>query len=259
MKGALLLMLALVGGPALAAPDNRLFAVKAGGRAEPVARLGPEGFNPFTLDNPAAGKPPRTLYFYARGRAAGKAKVASVNFSTGEPCSDGESLTVESVPDSVALPALATERPLALRPAGAVPALGPADVAAMSRLAGAWMARHKVGLKQRTPALETLQVHAVGEVLSASVNYSDGGDTALMLYFLADRGHRVVYEESYFGPPGEAMTSDRLYVGHLDLDGDGVDEIVVSWMGYEWWGHDILKREKGQWRKVYNFVGLGGC
>ncbi|MGH9600890.1 MAG: hypothetical protein ACRD24_00760 [Terriglobales bacterium] len=50
----------------------------------------------------------------------------------------------------------------------------------------------------------------------------------------------------------------RALVDHLDLDGDGVDELIVRMEGYEDWQYGIYKKEKKRWKLVYTGGG-GGC
>jgi hypothetical protein len=46
-------------------------------------------------------------------------------------------------------------------------------------------------------------------------------------------------------------------VGPLDLDGDGVDELVFRDYGMEWAGHSIFKFLGGEWHAVYRGGGYG--
>ena len=48
------------------------------------------------------------------------------------------------------------------------------------------------------------------------------------------------------------------FVGQLDLDNDGVDEIVTITSYYESWAYTIYKEKQGKWEKVYQGGG-GGC
>lgn len=48
------------------------------------------------------------------------------------------------------------------------------------------------------------------------------------------------------------------FVDQLDLDGDGVDEIVLEETGYEDERFEILKRQDGNWTQVWD-GGEGGC
>jgi len=47
------------------------------------------------------------------------------------------------------------------------------------------------------------------------------------------------------------------YMDQLDLDKDGVDEIVtISWY-YKSWDYTIDRERKGMWQKVYQGGGVG--
>jgi hypothetical protein len=48
------------------------------------------------------------------------------------------------------------------------------------------------------------------------------------------------------------------FVSHLDLDGDGLDEIVTTSYYYESWDYAIYKFQDGAWKAVYSGSG-GGC
>jgi hypothetical protein len=48
----------------------------------------------------------------------------------------------------------------------------------------------------------------------------------------------------------------ELFLDHLDLDGDGVDELVTQTNFWESWQYQIHKRADGAWKKVY--AGGGG-
>lgn len=48
------------------------------------------------------------------------------------------------------------------------------------------------------------------------------------------------------------------FVDQLDLDNDGIDEVVTEVTGYESEGFEIYKRQNGLWRRVW-VGGQGGC
>lgn len=48
------------------------------------------------------------------------------------------------------------------------------------------------------------------------------------------------------------------FIDQLDLDADGVDEIVTISGYYESWDYTIYKAQQGTWKKVYQGGG-GGC
>ncbi|HXR10445.1 MAG TPA: hypothetical protein VN792_06690 [Candidatus Acidoferrales bacterium] len=47
-------------------------------------------------------------------------------------------------------------------------------------------------------------------------------------------------------------------LSHLDVDGDGIDEIVTTSYYYESWKYTIYKFQNGAWQSVYTGSG-GGC
>ncbi|MGB9067986.1 MAG: hypothetical protein WCC21_05405 [Candidatus Acidiferrales bacterium] len=53
-------------------------------------------------------------------------------------------------------------------------------------------------------------------------------------------------------------SKDETYVSHLDLDGDGIDEIITTSYYYESWDYTIYRLQNGSWKAVYSGSG-GGC
>lgn len=51
---------------------------------------------------------------------------------------------------------------------------------------------------------------------------------------------------------------DEDFVEHLDLDGDGFDEIITMYHYYESWDYAIYEKQDGKWKAVYKGGG-GGC
>jgi len=49
---------------------------------------------------------------------------------------------------------------------------------------------------------------------------------------------------------------ERLLVDHLDLNGDGIDEVIVRAEYFEAWDYIIYKKQRGYWRSIYK--GGGG-
>ena len=68
--------------------------------------------------------------------------------------------------------------------------------------------------------------------------------------------YRTAWEWFHHG--FEAEYADRHFVDQLDLDGDGVGEVVVEGTYYESNDYVVYKREQGRWRPVYQGGG-GGC
>ena len=53
-------------------------------------------------------------------------------------------------------------------------------------------------------------------------------------------------------------SKDETFVSHLDLDGDGIDEIITTSYYYESWDYTIYGFQNGSWKAVYSGSG-GGC
>jgi hypothetical protein len=68
--------------------------------------------------------------------------------------------------------------------------------------------------------------------------------------------HRTAWEWFHHGFEGEF--ADRHFVDQLDLDGDGVGEVVAEGTYYESNDYVVYKRQQGRWRPVYQGGG-GGC
>jgi len=74
-----------------------------------------------------------------------------------------------------------------------------------------------------------------------------GGD-----YGVALASHHVARDED------DADVTTESFVDQLDLDNDGVDEIVTIFGYYESWEYAIYKLQNGSWQKIYQGGG-GGC
>jgi hypothetical protein len=71
-------------------------------------------------------------------------------------------------------------------------------------------------------------------------------------YSMALTSHHVARDED------DASMTEESFVDQLDLDNDGVDEIVTIFTYYESWDYAIYKLLNGSWQKVYQGGG-GGC
>ncbi|MBC7929805.1 MAG: VCBS repeat-containing protein [Rubrivivax sp.] len=63
---------------------------------------------------------------------------------------------------------------------------------------------------------------------------------------------------TWFHNGGEAEYEDRRLVDQLDVDGDGIAEVVAAGHYYESNDYIIYKKRQGRWREVYRGGG-GGC
>jgi hypothetical protein len=83
-------------------------------------------------------------------------------------------------------------------------------------------------------------------------------DAYTLFLIIEPRGDafRTAWEWFHHGFEGEY--ADRHFVDQIDLDGDGVGEVVVEGTYYESNDYAVYKREQGRWRPVYKGGG-GGC
>ncbi|HVF55786.1 MAG TPA: hypothetical protein VM934_06525 [Pyrinomonadaceae bacterium] len=90
------------------------------------------------------------------------------------------------------------------------------------------------------------------------VNGAAGIEHALFMVFEPEGSDFRAALNWYYRTPGEAEVQYRRLVDVLDLDGDGVAEILTQGLYYESHNYMIYKKAGGQWRVVYEGGG-GGC
>ena len=56
----------------------------------------------------------------------------------------------------------------------------------------------------------------------------------------------------------EGLEDGEDFVDELDLDGDGIGEVITQVSGSESWEYAIYKRRAGRWQAIYKGGG-GGC
>lgn len=100
------------------------------------------------------------------------------------------------------------------------------------------------------------------ELVGSFLAKKEGGGAELESYTLflimepAEGGFKTAWE--WFHQGSEDSYEDRHFVDQVDLDGDGVGEVVVMGSYYESNDYVIYKRQQGRWRPVYKGGG-GGC
>jgi hypothetical protein len=80
------------------------------------------------------------------------------------------------------------------------------------------------------------------------------------LFFVAEgtgQGYRPALRRYHSGN-GETYGIEVL-VDHIDLDGDGADEILTKAYGWEWFTYRIYKRRGGAWVRTYEGYGCQGA
>ncbi len=100
------------------------------------------------------------------------------------------------------------------------------------------------------------------ELVGSFLAKKEGGGAELESYTLfliiepSEGGFKAAWE--WFHQGSEDSYEDRHFVDQVDLDGDGVGEVVVMGSYYESNDYVIYKRQQGRWRPVYKGGG-GGC
>ncbi len=80
------------------------------------------------------------------------------------------------------------------------------------------------------------------------------------LFFVAEggaSGYRPTLARYHSGN-GETYSLEVL-IDHVDLDGDGIDEILTRAYGWEWFTHRIYSRRGGRWVRTYEGYGCQGA
>lgn len=133
-------------------------------------------------------------------------------------------------------------------------------------------------------AMNEFQKHGVPEGMAGAVKIDqlvvtkiDDGNSQFLIGSLSLRTKSALHEAFLIGKIGASSATvelvqynkstdltegtdgeDYIFVGQLDLDGGGVDEVVVELRGYEDEEFDIYKRHNGSWSEVHE-GGEGGC
>jgi hypothetical protein len=81
-------------------------------------------------------------------------------------------------------------------------------------------------------------------------------NTLFVIFEPSGQGFRPALTWSHRG--GEADYQERRLVDYVDLDGDGVAEVIVEGTYYESNDYFVYKKQRGGWRSVYQGGG-GGC
>jgi hypothetical protein len=84
------------------------------------------------------------------------------------------------------------------------------------------------------------------------------GDAWTLFLIIEPEGNALKTAWEWFHHGFEGEYADRRYVDQVDLDGDGVGEVVVEGTYYESNDYVIYKKQQGRWRPVYQGGG-GGC
>jgi hypothetical protein len=88
-----------------------------------------------------------------------------------------------------------------------------------------------------------------------SFRIEQGEKAYLLFLIIGKRAGTYKIELQHYG---QALESGEDFVDQLDVDGNGIGEVITQVSGYETWGYAIYKKRAGKWQRVYRGGG-GGC
>ena len=97
-------------------------------------------------------------------------------------------------------------------------------------------------------------------VLSSSYSNAGSGQGYSFLFVMEmERSGTYAATHRYFRKmkTDEDAASYKL-LAYVDTDGDGEQELVLAYSGYETWWYEMLQREGKGWKKLFK-GGRGGC
>lgn len=245
-----------------------------GGYVEPIVILDGGRYLPPSFDEKEVDaeyfRPGQSYRILQRGSEVGAALVEK---TTGRGCVEGGAAVVKVQANAEVEEALATDSPSLGRNSG----VRPREPTDSERESAMNLARTIFRQKRVKPAL--LKDIGTMSLVATDLNH-DGraeliGDyyiglspgagiqdhTLLLIMELQGNKYRASLAKYYrakskYGRQGDVPGEN--FLDHLDLDGDGTDEIFVRFTDWEAWSFGIYKKERGRWKLVYEGAG-GGC
>lgn len=96
-------------------------------------------------------------------------------------------------------------------------------------------------------------------LVSARIDRPDGNGVEYSLSFAADDRDGGNHSTLWYQHAQSETEAEALYtVDVVDLDGDGVNELVARRVFYENYKYEVYKREKSGWEKIFS-TGILGC
>ncbi|HYE12919.1 MAG TPA: hypothetical protein VD968_00570 [Pyrinomonadaceae bacterium] len=96
-------------------------------------------------------------------------------------------------------------------------------------------------------------------LIDTRANSNEPIDEAYALFVIFEpAGDKLKAGMTWFHHGSEAEFAERRFVDQLDIDGDGVGEVIAEGRYYESNDYVIYKRRQGRWQSVYQGGG-GGC
>lgn len=255
---------------------NYLFAVVEPGHAFPIATVQGNQFMDLRLSTAApAGtstdfidsnllRQEQALYLYHAGALLQQSSVDGVHIETEAGCSSGEYVEF-GAKDSRAK--LVTTNPVVTAKETLSTSPNKAERQESLRLGTALLRNKHVSMTVRDALLAAMKINAVQvhdnkpKLLTLTSKVATK-DKVYVLLALAEKAgakaYKINFVEFYAGEDNNTAPGESEYIDHLDLDGDGLAEIVYSYSGYEWWGFAVIKKIGQKWQLVHRQA-VGGC
>ena len=264
----LILFALLVAGTATGAPlaPNYMLLVE-GDYAVPFAQVTTTGLARLflladgTTDSDRIALTGHTLYGYRGGSLVGAFKVDSVLETQDDYAGGDDRVLLSPQPGADGGAVLFTTKPLAQRARPVTAPKSPTMLAAARRLVAVMLDRPEIPPRLRTLPLPADAVHAVAAartgdpllVVTLDGAFSDESNE-LGLLLVAERraGNYVPVIQRVRWGGGECLAGWTL-VDHADLDGDGVDELIVNTWNWESVRVSVLTRTGKRWGAAPEF------
>ena len=256
--------------------DNNIFAVVEPGRAFPVVTIQGNRFLAMRLSTGATAganvdfvdaallRHAQPLYLYNAGELLQHSSVESVHVETEAGCTNGDYVEFGAKESKATL---VTTNPLVTAQKLQITLPSKSERLASLRLAESLFRSKHVPISVREALLAAIKINALqvpeGEPkLLTFTSKVATKDNIYVLLGLAEKigtkPYQINYVEFYAGDDNSMAPGGGEYFDHLDLDGDGLPEIVYSYSGYEWWGFEVIKKVGLQWQLVHQQA-VGGC
>lgn len=198
------------------------------------------------------------------------------------PASSEDVINYVDTPSIVLAPALEVGDPFlfstrALRATDGAGEPSAAEMRAARRLAGKLLARQALPREtlhslRKAMVVQRLRIRRRGvpllvvEATASTLFHPDepeSGDAVFSYLLVAERvgrRHKIVFLHHYYGSAVSSPTS-WTYLDHVDLNGDGIDELLLQPVGWETMHRaEILARRRGKWTVVARRAGADrGC
>lgn len=144
--------------------------------------------------------------------------------------------------------------------------VAPEQRADFIRLVSKFLGQHKVqNISESSITIDNLRSTRLSEsgptflIGSAALKRKTGIHQVFLVALKKNSEYQEAVSSYHFArDDDDPSASVENLVEQVDLDGDGIDEIVTINTYYESWDYNIYEQENGSWKKVYKGGG-GGC